>query len=409
MAWPAYWPLATGTDIQTNDATDDLETAAGERFYAATAGEAIDGGAVPLTGVHHTPGDEIQSASIYAAVEMHTRAMLNAYVDYTDTWAAGKDVDPTLWSYTKTTFETRSGVSSDGFAFTYPREINDPSDTTFVDGDSPAGGDKALNTTDGLVYSWNGASFDLLGPHGIHRATRNTVHREVGDPTGFATILAGDYLTENATVFNEVYAAANALVWTNAATAVTLVTGHTNMDYIQSEARTGENVDDPTLAAAYANALSDYDANAVTVGGADRPRTFSESGSNTPAGHWQVVVEVHRAQFSLSLVDSALSYTGTFFAYIERKIEAGNTETFDANGTGYTEDDWSLINSDGPSDLDKASDWVGNNPNTPYHPNSVTIASEDRGFELLAANDAGDGSDVNALLKWNVGGGFTMV
>lgn len=395
MAWPAYFPLASGTDIQSNHPTDDIETAGLERYYGANGGVM---GALPFVGNHHALGDDIQDVTTYADAQARTRGNRASFIDPTVGYSGtGKPADG-AWGFTDADFAAASTLNVDGFDATYPREIIDVSNTTFVDGDTPSVGDKALHA-DGLVYQWGGAApWTLLGCCGPHKPDRNTVHRDV---------ISGDYLTETPDLFNQIKLAADVLIWTKTGT-----TAFTGLSIVgDGEEGLGGAANETSYANVTAAITAAFGLNPfVSTGGIIQ--SFADLRQAEPGGPsvWGGLAQTDRSKYLTAVSDTHFAYTGEFYFFAQARTIGGAVPVFDAQGTAAIDTDWVLADTQGPTTGDKTSVFIGPNPNIPDVPafppavDFVPGVDKEETFGFFS----GTGQQT-AILKWNVAAGFTMV
>jgi hypothetical protein len=404
MAWPSYWPMTTANDIQVQRYVDDVDYATSERVHATTGGDNL------IVSNYHTAGDYIQNVITYQQntligylASFTAAALIDASLPYSMAW--------TFNDYSVDHFFTTAGLNAAGFTRTYPKSIvgfppDSPTDLTLVDGSTAVEGDKAIYVGEGQVYQVTSGSWVLLGNVGIHKPDTTTIQDVNGTEPG-------DYLTT--TVMNESRKALNALVWVVHGADV-----NTSLSPSAGETRYGiGGGTGSSLAAAKVAADASYAAAAVdpTIEPNDfGPHTLSSAYGG--GSSFVAELSVYRLKYDLVasganawLVASAVD----FYSYIMEyphippdSIGTRNNSTYDANGTGWTARAWNLTCTDAASSATtRTSAWIGNNPNTPYHPAWVGTAGsfgdEDyKGFGVPSLGVSG------AVMRFDVAGGFLM-
>jgi hypothetical protein len=363
MGWPAYWPAAAESDIQTNFFLDNLETAADERIHAASGcGNPL--GSV-ISGAHHTLDDDLQSANYYNTIQALMEGESYFFVPpgvpltgginqpgegFTMLGYASSDPGPffALCGFTDLT---------GGWKATYPKEMPHTTSTDLSDGDAAVAGDKAICEDDGLVYQYAGGGvWNILGWVGPFKPDTKTVYRRM---------IQGDYLNDDGHVFNEIKTAMMVLIdaWTVGETATSPLE--------DSEAR-WDTVSDSnaTWAGAKTDSEARYAALGVTAGMGGYPACVTIGFYNLADDTFNGQIWVSRTKIGVHAAGvPAFSFTTDVYLGVDVG-PYGPPVTFDNNGIiASVAPGLELCQSIGPSALqDRQTGFVGPNPNTPFYP-----------------------------------------
>lgn len=427
MAWTEPWPVAADSDIQINTFFDELDEAYQERAHLTTLCD-ID----PGPGRLHTEDDDIQynllpnlpslvgSLPLYLTIRNFVIENYSAFLDMSlDYDAAGNNIN--TWA-SLSAFFTSIGLNANGFKKIRARHIETTSDTVDTDGDAIADGMLAQHD-DGRVYERVAGVWVNRGPPGMVLPDRKTHYQN----TVMIIPESEEYMTETGDFLNELRTALRALDWQfhrNYQVGFTFGGKNPTVVFIdEAQGKSGiQSGTEYSWAAAKASADSNYAASSTWISTDDWPYDRISTGYKVETGEeenpysYEAFIGASRSKFLLDCVTNvqpgktlSVSHTAEFYAYSAAPLIDPASSTpithpvFDDDGdTERIQDEFNLVETIGPSAVDKTTDWIGLDPATPPAWTDEPMVADE--YTSLGHTSL---KLIGVILKYDVVGGFS--